>query len=66
MQEFKYREGRDSEEMRLKVQQALKRLYPGVSKDQAGPPAGYPINIEITGKDYTELIVAERMKDFIR
>jgi hypothetical protein len=26
-------------------------------KDQAGPPAGYPINIEITGKDYTELIV---------
>jgi multidrug efflux pump len=70
MQEFKYREGRDSEEMRLKVQQALKDIYPGVSisveKDQAGPPAGYPINIEITGKDYTELIVtAERMKDFI-
>jgi hypothetical protein len=36
-------------------------LNPGVSisveKDQAGPPAGYPINIEITGKDYTELIV---------
>jgi multidrug efflux pump len=70
MQEFKYREGRDSEEMRQKVQQALKDIYPGVSisveKDQAGPPAGYPINIEITGKDYTELIVtAERMKDFI-
>jgi hypothetical protein len=29
------------------------------------PPAGYPINIEITGKDYTELIVtAERDEDF--
>jgi hypothetical protein len=28
MQESKYREGRDSEEMRLKVQQALKDIYP--------------------------------------
>jgi hypothetical protein len=56
--------------MRLKVQQALKETFIlGLNfrrKDhQAGPPAGYPINIEITGKDYTELIVtAERMKDF--
>ncbi|HEY4618374.1 MAG TPA: efflux RND transporter permease subunit [Flavobacterium sp.] len=70
MQEYKFREGRDSEEMRLKVQEALKDIYPGISisveKDQAGPPAGYPINIEIKGKDYTELIVtAERMKEFI-
>jgi multidrug efflux pump len=70
MQEYKFRNGRDSEEMRLKVQEALKDIYPGISisveKDQAGPPAGYPINIEIKGKDYTELIVtAERMKEFI-
>ncbi|UQD55765.1 efflux RND transporter permease subunit [Flavobacterium sp. K5-23] len=70
MQEYKYRNGRDSEEMRLKVQEALKDIYPGISisveKDQAGPPAGYPINIEIKGKDYTELIVtAEKMKDFL-
>ncbi len=70
MREYKYRNGRDSEQMRLKVQEALKDIYPGVSisveKDAAGPPAGYPINIEIKGKDYTELIVtAEKMKDFL-
>ncbi|WPR71875.1 efflux RND transporter permease subunit [Flavobacterium sp. NG2] len=70
MREYKYRDGRDSEQMRLKVQEALKDIYPGVSisveKDAAGPPAGYPINIEIKGKDYTELIVtAEKMKDFL-
>lgn len=70
MREYKFRRGEDSEEMRAKVQQALKDIYPGVAisveKDAVGPPVGYPINIEITGKDYTELIVtAERMRDFI-
>ncbi|WP_366186208.1 efflux RND transporter permease subunit [Flavobacterium ovatum] len=70
MREYKFRNGRDSEQMRLKVQAALKDIYPGVSisveKDAAGPPAGYPINIEIKGNDYTELIVtAEKMKDFL-
>ncbi len=70
MREYKFRDGRDSEQMRQKVQEALKDIYPGVSisveKDAAGPPAGYPINIEIKGNDYTELIVtAEKMKDFL-
>lgn len=70
MREFKYREGKDSEELRLKVQAALKDIYPGVivsvEKDAVGPPAGYPINIEIKGEDYDELIVtAEKMKDIL-
>ncbi|WP_418264227.1 efflux RND transporter permease subunit [Flavobacterium faecale] len=70
MREYKFRDGRDSEQMRQKVQEALKDIYPGVSisveKDAAGPPAGYPINIEIKGNDYTELIVtAEKMKEFL-
>lgn len=70
MKEYKYRDGRDSEELRKKVQEALKDIYPGVTisveKDAVGPPAGYPINIEIKGDDYTELITtAERMKDFL-
>ena len=70
MREYKFREGRDSEQLRLKVQESLKDIYPGVSisveKDAAGPPAGYPINIEIKGKDYTELIVtAEKMKEYL-
>lgn len=70
MREYKYRRGEDSETLRLKVQDALRGVYPGVSisveKDAAGPPVGYPINIEVSGKDYTELIdVAERIRNFI-
>jgi multidrug efflux pump len=70
MKEFKFRDGRDSEDLRKKIQASLKDIYPGVSisveKDAVGPPAGYPINIEIKGNDYTELInTAERMKDFL-
>lgn len=70
MREYKYRDGRDSENLRLKVQEALKDIYPGVTvsveKDAVGPPAGYPVNIEIKGNDYDELIVtAEKMKDFL-
>lgn len=70
MREFKYRRGEDTEELRLKVQEALEGIYPGVAisveKDAAGPPAGYPINIELEGPDYDELIVtAERMRNFI-
>ena len=70
MREYKFRNGKDSEELRQKIQEALVGIYPGVAisveKDQNGPPAGYPINIEIEGDDYAELIhTAERMKDFI-
>ena len=70
MTEFKYREGRDSEKLRQRIQEALIGIYPGVSisveKDPIGPPAGYPINIELEGKDYDELIqTAELMRNFI-
>ncbi|WP_436516053.1 efflux RND transporter permease subunit [Ekhidna sp. To15] len=70
MREFKYRRGKDTEQLRLKVQEALEGIYPGVSisveKDANGPPAGYPINIEIEGSDYDVLIgVAEQMRNFI-
>lgn len=70
MREYKFRRGADSEELRLKVQEALKGVYPGVAisveKDAAGPPVGYPVNIEISGKDYAALIdAAEKVRDFI-
>lgn len=70
LREFKYRRGQDSEELRAKIQSDLRGVYPGVSisveKDQNGPPAGHPINIELRGEDYGELITtAERMRDFI-
>ena len=70
MREFKFRKGKNSEQLRQKIQESLVGIYPGVAisveKDQNGPPAGYPINIEIEGNDYAELIVtAEKMRDFI-
>ncbi|MEM5566599.1 efflux RND transporter permease subunit [Psychroserpens sp. AS72] len=70
MREYKYRRGEDSELLRQKVQEALVGIYPGVlisvEKDVNGPPAGAPINIEIEGEDYNELIAtAEKMREFI-
>ena len=70
MREFKFRRGMDSEALRQKIQEALVGIYPGVAisveKEAIGPPAGYPINIEIEGDDYAELIhTAEKMKDFL-
>ena len=70
MRDYKYRNGKDSEVLRQKVQEALVGIYPGVlisvEKDANGPPAGPPINIEIEGEDYNELInLAEKMREFI-
>ncbi|WP_147678273.1 efflux RND transporter permease subunit [Algibacter pacificus] len=70
MREYKFRRGQDSKELLKKIQLDLKDIYPGVAisveKDAAGPPAGYPINIELEGEDYSELInTAEKMRDFI-
>ncbi|NOQ92464.1 MAG: MMPL family transporter, partial [Flavobacteriaceae bacterium] len=70
MREFKFRKGKDSEQLRQKIQESLTGIYPGVlisvEKDLNGPPAGSPINIEVEGDDYAELIhTAEKMRDFI-
>ncbi len=70
MREYKYRNGLDTEELRAEIQKELTGIYPGVAisveKEANGPPAGYPINIELEGKDYTELInTAEDIRNFI-
>ncbi|MGJ8591771.1 MAG: efflux RND transporter permease subunit [Aquaticitalea sp.] len=70
MREYKFRNGADSQMLLQKVQEDLVGIYPGVlisvEKDANGPPAGAPINIEIEGDDYNELIVtAENMREFI-
>ena len=70
MREYKYRKGEDSEILRQKVQAALVGIYPGVlisvEKDANGPPTGAPINIELNGENYEELILtAERMRDYL-
>ncbi|MDG1044067.1 MAG: efflux RND transporter permease subunit, partial [Flavobacteriaceae bacterium] len=70
MREFKYRRGMDTEVLRKQVQETLKGVYPGVAisveKDENGPAAGYPINIELEGSDYDALILsAEKMRNYI-
>tara|TARA_R110002167_G_scaffold130853_2_gene314510 strand:+ start:6121 stop:9615 length:3495 start_codon:yes stop_codon:yes gene_type:complete len=70
MREYKYRRGADSNLVLKKIQEDLKDIYPGVAisveKENVGPPAGYPINIELEGEDYAELInTAEKMRNFL-
>ena len=70
MKEYKFRNGISSEELRMEIQKQLIGKFPGISlsveKDAKGPPAGYPITIEITGNDYLRLInTAKKMKDFL-
>ncbi len=70
MRQYKYRRGQDSEVLRQKVQEALTGIYPGVlisvEKDANGPPTGAPINIELEGNDYEDLIsAAEKMRAYV-
>ena len=69
MRDFKYRKGLNSLDVMEEIRSAVQG-YAGVSviveKEQNGPPAGYPINIEIKGEDYDQMLVeANKMKDFI-
>ncbi|WP_350284312.1 efflux RND transporter permease subunit [uncultured Croceitalea sp.] len=70
MREYKYRNGLDTEELRGEVQEALTGIYPGVSisveKNSDGPPAGYPVNIELEGNNYDQLInVGEDIRNYL-
>ena len=70
MREFKYRNGLSSEILRSEIQKELKGKYPGIAvsveKDANGPPVGYPINIEISGRNYDKLIeTAKQMRFFL-
>ena len=67
---FKYRKGVSSRLLRKEIQDKLKNKYPGLSisveQNASGPPVGYPINIELTGNDYSLLInKAEEVTEFI-
>ncbi len=67
--EYKYREGINTSEVMSEIREAVSG-YPGVSitvdKDAAGPPTGKPINIEVTGEDFDQLIkLTERLTVFI-
>ena len=67
--EFNYRKGVDTnliiEAIRAKV-----KAFPGVKitveKDNAGPPSGYPISLQLSGTDYDQMLVeANKVITFI-
>lgn len=67
--EFKFRKGINTtdilEEIRAKVK-GIAGATVTVEKDANGPPAGYPISIQLTGIDYDEMIVeADKMITYI-
>jgi multidrug efflux pump subunit AcrB len=69
MRDFQLRRGVKSSTVLEEVRHAVKG-FPGASvvveKDAAGPPTGYPINIEIIGEDYDQMLVeAKRMRAHI-
>ena len=58
-EQFHERKGVSTSEIMQNIRNAMEK-YPGVQitvdKEQNGPPVGKPINIEISGEDYDELI----------
>ena len=69
MRDFKLRRGVKSSTVLSEVRDAVKG-FPGASviveKDAAGPPTGYPVNIELSGEDYGKMLVeAENMRSYI-
>ena len=67
--EFKYRRGENTSDVLTEVRKLVQGI-PGievvVDKNQNGPPQGKPVNIEIAGDDYENLIAqAEKIKGFI-
>jgi multidrug efflux pump subunit AcrB len=69
MREYQDRRGVKSSTVLAEVREAVKG-FPGASiiveKDAAGPPVGYPINIELRGEDYEQMLrEAENMRSYI-
>ncbi len=69
MREFSERRGVASSHVLSEVRDAV-RGFTGASiiveKDAAGPPSGYPINIELKGENYDQMLLqAEGIKDYI-
>ncbi|TRO67197.1 efflux RND transporter permease subunit [Christiangramia sabulilitoris] len=70
MREFKKRRGVESSQVLAEVREAVNE-FPGASiqveKDAAGPPSGYPINMELKGEDYESMLAeAENLRSYIQ
>ena len=69
MRDYQLRRGVKSSDVLEEVREAVKG-FPGASiiveKDAAGPPVGYPINIELNGDNYDEMLrEAENLRTYI-
>lgn len=67
--EFKFRRGVNTADVLEEIRGKVKGI-PGatvtVEKDYNGPPAGYPISIQLTGQDYDKMLAeADKMIKFI-
>ncbi len=67
--EFKFRRGVSTAEVLEEIRSKVKGIAGAivtVEKDANGPPAGYPISIQLTGSDYDQMLVeADKMMAFI-
>jgi multidrug efflux pump subunit AcrB len=68
--DYEYRKKNDTRAIMREISESLIGKYPGVllsiEKDAMGPPAGKPINIEIAGQKFDDLIyLADSMMTFI-
>jgi len=67
--EFKYRNGISTRKYMDSIRSAVKEI-PGaeisVEQEQNGPPTGKPIDIEVSGDDFTQLIsTTSKLKDYL-
>ncbi len=68
--DYEYRKKNDTRAIMREISESLIGKYPGVQlsieRDAMGPPAGKPINIEIVGQKFDQLIyLADSMMTFI-
>ena len=68
--DYQYRDGVSTQELLVDIRENVQDI-PGtvitVDKEQNGPPTGKPINIEITGDEFDQIIsLTERVKSFIQ
>lgn len=69
MRDYQLRRGMKSSDVMEEVRESVKG-FPGASiiveKDAAGPPVGYPINIELSGENYEDMLrEAENLRSYI-
>ncbi len=68
--DYEYRDGISTSDVMKNISKQLMGIYPGVlisvEKNSMGPPTGKPINIEVSGKEFENLLaLTDSMQTFI-